>query len=466
MSASALEIKHIPLGEEDGLLTAREGEMLAAVAGRGLCALLSDALTGNADPGDMEIFLHGEAVFLSSPRAALKMGVAVVSPDSALAPGLSLLDHARLLPGIGRSKRKARKELEALCAEMGWEADLRAPAHALSPGERYRGEALLALLRGCSVLALREMEAALTPLEAEALAGVLRRECKAGKTVLLLTGRQGIAALADRVAALSPAAEDTPPERLELHVGSVALEVRGLKGHGLRDVSFEARAGEILAVAGVPGSGQQALGDALAGALPLKAGRLRLNGRDITGYSAIQRVRAGLGCVPGPEGNFGFPLDRLTLGESMTLRRCREPMYSESGILRRGEMNRYAEETLDWLDIQPGEEDAPENRLRCALARETAGNLQALAVVNPTKGLEEAAARDIWERLLAVRDERKAVVLITSDPREALLVGDRVLTLCGGEITGAFDPALTTEKELGLFMTGRRQGGEERFDEE
>lgn len=467
MTAYALEIKHIPSDAEgDGLLRVRGGEFHAALAGPRLCALLSDALGGLSRAGKTEIFLHGRAVSPRSPKAALKMGVSVVSPESVLARGLNLTDHIRLLPGMLCGKKRARKKAEALCEAYGFTADLAAPAQALSAGDRYRGEVLLSLLRDSDFLVLREPEAALTPLEMEDLAAGLKTACKEGKTVLLLTCRKRIAALADKMTLLSPAAADTPPERLDITVGSVVLEARNLTGGGLRDVSFEARAGEILAVAGLPGSGQEALKDALTGALPLAGGRLRLNGREITGYSIRERVRAGIACVPGPDMDSGFPLDNITVGESMALHRYREPAFQESGFLRKGEMRRYAGEVLNWLNIQRGEEAFPENRLRCALTRETDGNIHALVILTPTAGMEEAAARDIWERLITVRNERRAVVLITGDSREALLAGDRVLTLCQGEITGEFDSALTTEKELGLYITGRRQGREERFDEE
>ena len=467
MTAYAIEIKHIPSGtERDGLLQARDGELHAALADPRLCALLSDALEGLSQAGEMDISLHGRAFFPRSPKAALKRGVSVIAPESALAMGLDLTDHIRLLPGMLGGGKRALKKAEALCEAYGFTADLTAPAGELSAGDRYRGQLLLALLRGSDTLVLREPEAALTPLEMEELAAGLRLAGKEGKTVLLLTRRKGIAALADKTTLLSPAAEDTPSERPDIMAGSVVLEARGLTGNGLNDVSFEARAGEILAIAGLPGSGQEALQEALTGALPLTGGRLRLNGRDITGYSIRERVRAGIACVPGPEMDYGFPLDHVTVGESMALRRYREPAFQESGFLRKGEMRRYAGDVLNWLSIRRGEEALPENRQRCALTRESDGNIHALVMQSPTAGMEEATARDIWERLITVRGERRAVVLITADSREALLAGDRVLTLCRGEITGEFDPALTTEKELGLYMTGRRQDGEERFDEE
>ena len=467
MTADVLEIKHIPTGgNENGSLKAREGEMRAVLARHSLCALLSDALGGLSCEGDMEILLRGKTVFPRSPRAALKKGVSVISPESVLARGLSLSDHIRLLPGMLCGGKKAREKAETLCAEYGWTADLTAPAEALSAGERYRGEILLALFRGSELLVLREPEAVLTPLETEEVATGLRKACQQGKTVLLLTARQRVAALADAFDVLSPAADDTPPERLDITVGSVVLEARSLTGRGLQDVSFEARAGEILAVVGLPGSGQQAFLDALTGALPLTGGRLRLNGREITGYSIRERIRAGIACVPGQEMDFGFPLGNITAGESMALRRYRDPVFQESGFLRKGEMRRYAGEVLNWLNIRPGEERLPENRQRCALTRETDGNIHALLTLSPTAGMAENAARDIWDRLIKLRNERRAVVLITEDPREALLAGDRVLTLCRGEITGEFDPAVTSEKELGLYMTGRLQSREERFDEE
>ncbi len=467
MTDYALEIEHIPTaGNGEGLLKARPGEFRAALAEPSLCALLSAELGGFSRGGEAEYTLHGQPFFPRSPRAALKKGVAVVTPEGALAGELSLTDHIRLLPGLLCGKKKARQKAEALCGEYHFSADLTNPAGNLSAGDRYRGEILLALLRNSEILVLCQPEAALTPLELEQLAAGLRKACQQGKTVLLLTCRKSAAALADAYDALSPEPDDTPPDRLDIAVGSVVLEARSLTGGGLKDVSFEARAGEILAVAGLPGSGKQALLDALTGALALSGGRLRLNGREIDDYSVRERVRAGVACVPGPDMDYGFPLKNVSAGESMALRRYREPAFQESGFLRKGEMGRYAGDALAWLNIQRGEEGTSENRRRCALTRETDGNFHVLEVLNPTKGLSDDAARDIWNRLITLRDERRAVVLFTADAREALLAGDRVLTLCRGEITGEFDPAVTTEKELGLYMTGRRQGGEERFDEE
>ena len=467
MTDYALEIEHIPtVGNGEGLLKVRTGEFRAALAEPSLCALLSAELGGFSCTGEAEYTLHGQPYFPRSPRAALKKGVAVVTQEGALAGDLSLTEHIRLLPGMLCGKKKAREKAEALCAAYGFSADWTAPAGALSAGDRYRGEILLALLRNSEILVLCQPEAALTLLELEQLSAGLRKACQQGKTVLLLTCRTGAAALADAYDALSPEPDDTPPGRLDIAVGRVVLEARNLTGNGLKDVSFEARTGEILAIAGLPGSGKQALLDILTGTLTPKEGRLRLNGREINDYSVRERVRAGVACVPGTDRDCGFPLESVSVRESMALRRYREPAYQESGFLRKGEMGRYAGDVLTWLNIQPGEETSAENRRRCALTRETDGNFHALAVLDPTKGLGEAAARDIWNRLITLRDERRAVVLLTSDAREALLAGDRVLTLYRGEITGAFDPAVTTEKELGLYMTGRRQGGEERFDEE
>lgn len=467
MTDYALEIEHIPTeGNGDGMIKARAGEFRAALAEPSLCARLAAGLGGFSRGGEAEYTLHGQPFFPRSPRAALKKGVAVVTPEGALAGDLSLTDHIRLLPGLLYGKKMAREKAEALDEAYGISADLIAPAGHLSTGDRYRGEIMLALLRNSEILVLCQPEAALTPLELEQLAAGLRKACQQGKTVLLLTCRPGAAALADGYDALSPEPDDTPPDRLDIAVGSVVLEARNLTGGGLKDVSFEARAGEILAIAGLPGSGKQALLDALTGALPLSGGRLRLNGREINDYSVRERVRAGIACVPGPDRDYGFPLENVSVGESMALRRYREPAFQESGLLRKGEMGRYAGDAINWLNIQWGEEGTSENRRRCALTRETDGNFHVLAVLNPTRSLSDDAARDIWNRLITLRDERRAVVLFTADAREALLAGDRVLTLYRGEITGEFDPAVTTEKELGLYMTGRRQGGEERFDEE
>lgn len=171
--------------------------------------------------------------------------MAVVTPEAVLAKDLSLTEHIRLLPGMPRGKKKAREKAEALCEAYGFSVDLTERAGNLSAGDRYRGEILLALLRNSEILVLCQPEAALTPLELETMAAGMRKACQQGKTVLMLTCRNHAAALADVRDVLSPAPDDTPPGRLDIAVGSVVLEARNITGNGLKDVSFEARTGEI-----------------------------------------------------------------------------------------------------------------------------------------------------------------------------------------------------------------------------
>ena len=157
----------------------------------------------------------------------------------------------------------------------------------------------------------------------------------------------------------------------------------------------------------------------------------------------------------------------------MALHHYRSAAFQESGFLKKGEMRAYADQALERQGTDPkGNASAAGNSTRAekqrfVLARETEENPEVLIALKPTEGLNRAEARDIQNRLLTVRNNRRSVLLLTEDLREAMTVGDRILVLCQGAVTGEFEPSWTTERELGLYMAGdRQQGREEPFDEE
>ena len=455
---------------------ARRGEIHAVLAQEPLVSVLAGMLSGRCPVKGTEVLLAGSPVFLASPRKALRLGVGAVCRRDGLADNFSLLDQLRLTGGLPRSKKQAREQAEVLAGKYGLRCgDMDCPAGDLPSGERFRGELLRALLQGASVLVLEQPDERLSLLEMEETRGVLRRLADDGKTVLILSRRRDGFAWADEQTLLFPQNSPVPQPlpRKDIAVGSVALEARDLTVHGnrrgrylLKNVSLEARTGEITAVVGLPDQGQAALAGALAGTVPLTKGRLRLDGRELTGLSPRERGRAGVGFAPGPGLDFGLALP-FTVAENMALRRTIAPLR---GIRLKG----YAEDLLCGADALPeGGVNQPAHALsraekqRIVLSREMAREPRALIALDPTRGLNEADARDIWLRLLDFRNSRRAALLITDDLEEALALAGRLLVLCRGEIVGEFDPALTTKRELGLYMTGeRRQGREEPFDDD
>lgn len=446
-------------------------------------AALTEILTGQRRHVQGEFRVDGNEAKIRSPRDALMLGIGAVYRQDGLADALTLLDHYRLAPGVPRGKKQARAAAEAAAEKYGLKVEWTIPAAELSAVERFRGELLCALAEDIDILILEEPADRLPPLEMEKLLPLLRRFTEENKTVLLITRRMETAKTASACTDLTGSRgtdEGTLPplEKRKIAAGSVALEARhltlekwGLEEPILRAVSLEARAGEVTAVLGLPGSGLEALAAVLAG-LEKASGRLRLNGKEITTMTAKERLRAGIALAPGPDMGYGLA-GKATLPENMALHHYRSAAFQESGFLKKGEMRAYADQALERQGTDPkGDASAAGNSTRAekqrfVLARETEENPEVLIALKPTEGLNRAEARDIHNRLLTVRNNRRSVLLLTEDLREAMTVGDRILVLCQGAVTGEFEPSWTTERELGLYMAGdRQQGREEPFDEE
>ena len=191
----------------------------------------------------------------------------------------------------------------------------------------------------------------------------------------------------------------------------------------------------------------------------------------ITAFSALERAEAGVGYLPGRERGLALS---CSMAENLMMKRSRDPLVQDSGWIRR----RGVEQLTDRFFALPGMGDLPDpsvparemsrgQRKRMALAREMDRGAEALLALQPTAGLNTQERNAVWRMLLAFKENRRAVILLTTDPEEAMFLGDRILVLRGGEIVGEFQGEFTTARELGLYMIGDKwQGGEDVFDEE
>ncbi len=465
-------------------LRVKRGEIHAVLTGSAdETAALTEILTGQRRHAQGEFRVDGNPVRIASPKDALALGISAVYRRDGLADGLTLLEHYRLAAGVPGGKKKARIMAEAEAEKYGLKTEWSLPAAELSDVERFRGEMLRALAEESDILILEEPADRLPPLEMENLLPLLRRWTKENKSAVLITRRPETARMADACTSLTgdretEEAQLPPLVKKQIAAGSVILEIRNLtlekQGREepvLRGVSLEARAGEITAVLGLPGSGLEALASALAG-IEKASGRIRLNGKEITALSAPERMRAGISFSPGPDLGYGLT-ERASLPENAALRRYKDAAFRESGFLRRNEMRLYADQLLEKHSAFPAEEAwtvsdmTRAEKQRVSLAREADWGPEVLIALKPTAGMSIADARDIRNRLLTVRNGRRAVLLLTEDLREAMTVGDRIVVLSQGTVTGEFEPQMTTERELGLYMAGnRQQNREEPFDDE
>ena len=450
-----------------------------------------------ADRG--EIRVNGEVVSIPSSQAAIAHGIGMVHQHFMLVENFTVLENVVLgAEGgalLGGGIAAARKELKRLETDYELRVDPDAITEELPVGLQQRVEILKALFRGADVLILDEPTGVLTPAEADHLFQILRVLRDEGKTILLITHKlREIMAVTDEVSVMRRGAmvatrqtADTSMEELaELMVGRrVLLEVdkgpatpgdpllrvenltvRDPRGVAVvQNVSFDVRAGEIVGIAGVSGNGQSELLEALAGIRKAEAGTLMVDDIRIDlvrdAVDAADMRAYGLAHVPEDRHRMGL-VTRFYEYENAVLGYHRDPAYGAGTFLDLGAMQRTARAAIDRYDIRP-----PDHTLRTAgfsggnqqkivLAREIERDPAVLLVGQPTRGVDIGAIEFIHKRLIELRDEGKAILLVSVELDEVRALADRVVVMFDGQIVGERAPE-TAESELGLLMAGAVQ---------
>jgi simple sugar transport system ATP-binding protein len=443
-----------------------------------------------ADAGSIAI--DGKPVTIGDTRDAIRCGVGMVHQHFMLVDAFTVLENVVLGVEGGaftaKGEAKARAAMRGLAEDYGLDVDPDARVADLAVGELQRVEIVKALVRGAEILVLDEPTAVLTPREAERLFAMLRRLREEGRTVVLVTHKlKEIMAITDAVSvmrrgalvATRRTAETNPEELAELMVGRrvafavdkaparpgpAALEVRDLAvadaqgARRLDGVSFDVRAGEIVGVAGVSGNGQSELLEAIAGLRRPSAGSIRVAGEALA--LGARRPRAlGVRHVPEDRHRMGL-VTAFEAAESAMLGYEREARYGAGYLFDRRRILADCGAKMEAFDVRPL---APTlrtalfsggNQQKIVLAREMARDPVLLLVGQPTRGVDIGAIEFIHRRLIALRDEGKAILLVSVEIDEILALADRILVMCAGRITGERRPEATDERDLGLLMAG------------
>lgn len=481
--------KDVNLSVERGTIHGIVGEN-----GAGKSTLMS-ILYGFYEADSGEVRVNGKPIAIRSPIDAICAGIGMVHQHFMLVEPLSVVENVMLGAEGGAMLRvgeaKVRAELARLAKDYGLEIDVDATVGDLSVGLQQRVEILKALYRGADILILDEPTAVLTPPEADALFGLLRSLKEQGKTVILITHKlREIMAITARVSVMRrgemvatvETANTSPPELAELMVGrrvllrvekaektpgAPLLEVENLSVVDSRGVlrvasaSFTVRAGEIVGIAGVAGNGQSELLEAIAGMRQPVLGSIRLEGQAIHSSEHNPHRMRQLGLLHVPE-------DRLRTGlvpafpafESAILGFSHEPHLGRGPILDHDRLIEDLAKKMEQYDVRP---PAPRlksskfsggNQQKIVLAREIERNPKVLLVGQPTRGVDIGAIEFIHRRLIALRDAGVAILLVSVELDEIMNLSDRILTMCGGKITGERKASQTNEQELGLLMAG------------
>lgn len=447
-----------------------------------------------ADKG--EIRVNGKPVSIRSSQDAIAVGIGMVHQHFMLVDTFTVVENVMLGAEGGALTAKGEKAVRATLARLARDYALDVPPDAvvedLGVGQLQRVEILKTLIRGAEVLILDEPTAVLTPTEVEQLFKMLRQLRDEGKTVIIVTHKlKEIMAVTDAVSVMRrgemvahrKTAETSPQELAELMVGrrvvlkvdkapaktgEIALSVRDLTvrdGHGvarLDRASFDIRAGEIVGIAGVSGNGQSELLEILSGIRAPEAGTVTLNGKPLdVGRADDPRVLRWKGVRHVPEDRHRMGLvKQFDAAESAMLGYHEEDRYGLSFLLDRGKIVRDCTEKMGHFDVRPSDPELKTalfsggNQQKIVLAREIERDPVLLLVGQPTRGVDIGAIEFIHRRLIELRDQGKAILLVSVELDEITALSDRILVMCGGRITGERTPETTNEQDLGLLMAG------------
>lgn len=452
-----------------------------------------------ADAGD--IVINGTPTAIPDSQSAIRAGIGMVFQHFKLVQNFTVLENVILGAEQGAllagSLARARRELTDLSREYDLDVDPDAVIEDLSVGHQQRVEILKALYRKAEILILDEPTGVLTPAEADHLFRILRGLRDQGKTVILITHKlREIMDTTDNVSVMrrgtmvgTVKTADTNPEALaELMVGrKVLLEVAKapatvgrtilsvenltvVDDQGvtrLKGISFDVRAGEILGIAGVAGNGQSELLEALGGIAPA-TGRVTLNGAELplSGRHANGQTRraAGIAHVPEDRQSLGLIMD-FAAWENVAFGYHNAPEYQRNALLMdNAALRADTVRKMATFDVRPpipslaAKSFSGGNQQKIVVAREIERNPDLLLIGQPTRGVDIGAIEFIHKQIVALRDQGKAILLVSVELDEIRSLSDRIAVMFDGRLMGVRDAAEADERELGLMMAGMATG--------
>lgn len=477
------------------------GEILALLGenGSGKTTLMN-MLSGIYFPDSGEIEIDGEPVVIASPKDAFDKGIGMIHQHFKLVNVFTAAENIVL----GLEDENAFDiaavcgRIRAICDSYGFDVDPAQKVYDMSVSQKQTVEIVKLLYRGADILILDEPTAVLTPQETDRLFAILRNMRDDGKAIVIITHKlREVLDISDRVAVLRKGvyvgematAETSPQEMTTMMVGhqvSLNIErpapvdpkerirvsgvtVRNQEGVvRLDNVSFTARSGEILGIAGISGCGQKELLEAIAGLQPVEVGSIEYihdNGRSeqLIGKDPLEIAALGVALSFVPEDRLGMGLvGNMDLTDNMMLRSFRQGR----GIFTDRKAPRHlAEKVVEELEVSTDSISTPVRKLsggnvqKVLVGREISSSPTVLLSAYAVRGLDVNSSYLIYDLINQQKERGVAVVYVGEDLDVLLEFCDRILVLCGGKVSGIVDGRTATKNEVGLMMT--KLGGEE-----
>ena len=506
--APAVEMRHITkafagkvVANKDVSMEIRRGEILALLGenGSGKTTLMN-MLSGIYYPDEGQIFIDGREVVIRDPKDAYALGIGMIHQHFKLVDVFSAVENIVLGMKGKLDLAGASRKIQAICDQYGFEIDLKQKVYDMSVSQKQTVEIVKVLYRGADILILDEPTAVLTPQEADKLFNVLRNMRDDGKAIVIITHKMHeVESLSDRVAVLRAGqyvgdmmTRDTNAQEMtNMMVGHAVtlnierpepvnpqprIEVRDLTVRSkdgvlkLDGVSFTAYGGEILGIAGISGSGQKELLEAIAGLQSVERGSVEyieydgsrepLLGKD---PETIREMGVSLSFVPEDRLGMGLVAD-MDITDNMMLRTFRR---GRSIFTDRRLPQRIANKVVRELEVVTPGLNTPVRRLsggnvqKVLVGREITRAPSVLLTAYAVRGLDIHSSYAIYDQLNRQKAEGVAVVFVGEDLDVLVALADRILVLCGGRVSGIVDGRGTNKRQLGMMMTQMGGGADE-----
>ncbi len=489
----------------DGVnLELHEGEILSLLGenGSGKTTLMN-MLSGIYYPEEGQIYVHDKPVTISSPKDAFDNGIGMIHQHFKLVDVFTATENIILgLEGEGKLDLKAAaQKVSEICEKYGFDIDPNMKIYDMSVSQKQTVEIIKVLYRGASILILDEPTAVLTPQETDKLFTIMRAMKADGKSLIIITHKlHEVLDVSDRVAVLRKGkyigdvlTKDANQQSLtDMMVGhSVALNINrpdpvdpkprivienltaydelGVKR--LDKVSFTINSGEVLGIAGVAGSGQRELLESIAGLYPVAEGSITYtnpkDGKDtnLVGLDPLSIKKLGIGMNFVPEDRLGMGLvGSMGMTGNMLLRSWRK---GKGIFVNRKDPEKLAKTIWEELGVVTPSTSFPVRRMsggnvqKVLVGREIAQNPSVLMTAYAVRGLDINTSYTIYNLLTKEKMKGTAVVYVGEDLDVLLELCDRLVVLCGGQVSGVVDARTITKEEVGLLMTQHRKEGVE-----
>lgn len=487
------------VANKDVNFSVNKGEVHAILGENGSGkSTLMNMLSGIYSPDSGEILVEGEPLHISSPIDAIRSGIGMIHQHFKLVEAFTALENIVL----GRvntflfKPRKLKEDVKAICERYTLKCDLDQRIYSMSVSQKQTVEIVKVLYGGAKLLILDEPTAVLTPQEIRNLFEILRNMRNEGCAIVIITHKLNeVMEISDRITVLRKGqsiatvntAETSPKELTEMMVGRpVSLEIERLavdeenrklmlKVDGLtvenrdregahkaiENMSFELYTGEILGVAGIAGSGQKELCEAIAGLMTVEKGSAKFKGEEIIGLNPRTIIQKGIRVSFVPEDRLGMGLiGGMSIIDNILLK----DYYNDKGMfISRKNSKRISQDIIKKYDIQTPSMYHEVKKLsggniqKVLLGREIQLSPQLLITAYPVRGLDIGASYQVYDLINEEKKNGVAVMFIGEDLDVLLSISDRIMVLSQGKVMGIYSTEKITKEQVGLLMLGHNE---------